>query len=340
MADRLVAGVTTVTVGRGVTGEIVDGGESLVVLVSQPGSEATAEVVENAIAGRGISVVGRVLPDGESAKDLSIVEAVTGWMADVGAKRDTTLIAVGGGALTDAAGFIASVFMRGIEARYVPTTLLGAIDAAIGGKTAVNVGGKNLVGTFAHPSRVVIDIDVLEALPKHLVADGMAEAVKAGFIGDERLVTILERPEPDLMEVVERAIAVKVGVVEQDFTEAGVRAHLNFGHTIGHAVEVLAGWSHGRSVAVGMVAAGEISARLCGFSGADRITAAIEGLGLPTRVDGLDRSEVASLMSMDKKSDSVGLRMVLLEDFTRPLVSHVDTATLDFGLDAIGLGEK
>jgi 3-dehydroquinate synthase len=340
MADRLVAGVTSLTIGRDVVRSVVDGTESMVVLLSQPGAGVTSSDVESAVVDHGIPLVSRVLPDGEAAKALSVVESVTSWMADSGVKRDATLVAVGGGALTDASGFIASVFMRGIEARYVPTTLLGAIDASIGGKTAVNVGGKNLIGTFAHPSRVVIDIDVLERLPTHLIAEGLAEALKAGCIGDERLLEVLEHPDPDLGEVVERSIAVKAAVVEQDFTEQGVRAHLNFGHTVGHAVEVLAGWSHGRSVAVGMVAASVISARVCGFADTDRLVGAVRGLGLPVRVDGLDRGDVHSMMLVDKKGDSVGLRMVLLEGIARPLVSRVDTATLEFGLDAIGIGEK
>lgn len=340
MAERLIAGVTSVTVGRDVARSVVDGTESTVVLLSQPGSGATASVIEAAVIDHGIPLISRALPDGENAKALSVVESVASWMADAGVKRDATVIAVGGGALTDAAGFIASVFMRGIEARYVPTTLLGAIDASIGGKTAVNVGGKNLIGTFAHPSRVVIDVDVLERLPSHLLTEGMAEALKAGCIGDERLLGMLERPDPDLGEVVERSIAVKAAVVEQDFTEQGVRAHLNFGHTVGHAVEVLAGWSHGRSVAVGMVAACEISARVCGFTDSDRVISAVGGLGLPVRVDGLDHTDVHTMMLVDKKGDSAGLKMVLLEALTRPVVSRVDTATLEFGLDAIGIGEK
>ncbi|MCH7585619.1 MAG: 3-dehydroquinate synthase [Acidobacteria bacterium] len=342
MDERIAAEVTSVTIGRGVLEEIADGLETLIVVLAQPGAaQVTARVVSD-LEARTIPVVTRMLPDAEEAKSFKVVEETTAWMGDIGVKRDGIVVAIGGGALTDIAGFIASVYMRGIEARYVPTTLLGAVDAAIGGKTALNVGGKNLVGTFAHPDRVVIDVDLLQQLPDELLAEGMAEALKAGLIGDPGLVDVIERSglHADLEEVVKRAVAVKLAIVEADFREAGSRAHLNFGHTIGHAVEAVAGWSHGRSVAVGMVAASAISRMVCGFDGEERIEAIIAALGLPVACPGLNRADLHRLMRMDKKSDPEGLRMVLLEGLGRPLVSHIDPATLDAGLDAIGIGDE
>ncbi len=342
MGERFAADVTSVTIGRDVLAGVADGTETLVVLLAQPGAAQVTTRVVSDLEARSIPVVTRLLPDGEAAKSFRVVEETTAWMGQVGVRRDGTVVAIGGGALTDVAGFIASVYMRGVEARYVPTTLLGAVDAAIGGKTALNVGGKNLVGTFAQPDRVIIDVDLLDELPPPLLAEGMAEALKAGLIGDSALVDAIERSglDADLEEVVKRAVAVKSTIVAADFREAGSRTHLNFGHTIGHAVEVLAGWSHGRAIAVGMVAASAISRMVCGFDDEDRVGRIIAALGLPLVCPGLRRGDLHQLMLIDKKNDSGGLRMVLLEALGRPQVSHIDPATLDAGLDAIGIGDE
>jgi 3-dehydroquinate synthetase len=237
------------------------------------------------------------------------------------------------------AGFIASIYMRGVECRYVPTTLLGAVDASIGGKTAVNVGGKNLLGTFNHPSRVVIDIDVLERLTSELLSEGMAEAYKTGLIGDVQLAAQIERDglAVDLESVVAGSIAVKSKIVEADFREAGRRAHLNFGHTVGHAIERLTAWRHGPSVAVGMVAAAAISEATLGFGGRAVMVDTIERLGLPVSVIGVTPEEIERLVAFDKKGDSQGLKMVLLEGVGAPTVRYVDSATLALGLQAIGI---
>lgn len=329
--ERIVGGVTRVTVGRGVAPSVIDGLTSGVAVLCQPGSERIA---------RGLTDDVHVLPDGEAAKTLGAVEAAVAALAAEGLHRDGAVVAVGGGALMDAAGFIAAVYLRGVEARYVPTTLLGAVDASIGGKNGINVGGKNLVGTFTHPSLVVVDLDVIAEIPGHLFVEGMAEVIKAGAIADPALLDVIARDgvETDLELLVTRSIDVKADVVDADFTEQNRRAVLNFGHTIGHAVEFLAGWSHGRSVAVGMVAACAASAHATGFTQTDRIVAALERTGLPTRAPDLDHDAVLDLVAKDKKADAGGLRMVLLEDIGRPLVSHVDSATLGAALAAIGIG--
>jgi len=333
--------MTTVLVGRGVLDQVADGSESLVAALVQPGASTIADEVVANLEARGIPVAKRMLPDSEAAKSLAVVEETSMWLAAEGLKRDGVVLGIGGGALTDVAGFIASVYMRGVVARYVPTTLLGALDASIGGKTGINVNGKNLVGTFSHPERVLIDIEVLEQLSTDLLAEGMAEALKAGLVGDPELVDLLEADglSADLTRVVERSIAVKTAIVGVDFKEGGLRANLNFGHTVGHAIETSTGWSHGRSVAVGMVAAGAISRSVCGFDSADRIRSALTSLCLPVVAPELDRGDLHQLMRIDKKGDSRGVRMVLLEEIGRPLVSTVDTATLDSGLEAIGIGD-
>jgi 3-dehydroquinate synthetase len=280
-----------------------------------------------------------VLPDGDAAKSLQVVGRVYEWLNSLGFTREDLIVAIGGGALTDVAGFIAATYLRGVEAVYLPTTLLGAVDAAIGGKTGINVGGKNLAGVFRHPQRVVIDLDILDALPKRLLREGAAEALKAGLIADPAIVSAYEQDglEAPLDDVVPAAIAVKVRTVNTDFRESGLRAVLNYGHTIGHAVEVAAGITHGDAVAIGMVAAGKIAEDVLGFPEAARQLAAIRRLGLPVAAPPLDPGAVIGLLERDKKRDAGGLRMVLLERIGRPVLRHVTPDQVAIGLRAVGI---
>lgn len=334
--ERIVGGVTRVVVGRGNAPSVADDLPGPAAVLCQPGSEGVATAIASAAGG----LVVRVLPDGEESKRLAVVDGVVEWLAGAGIRRDGAVIGVGGGALTDAAGFIASVYLRGVESRFLPTTVLGAVDASIGGKNGINVAGKNLVGTFTHPRLVVVDLDVLDTNPPALRADGLAEAIKAGAIADPVLLDHIAAGgvNADLGPVVERSIAVKAGVVDGDFTEQHRRAILNFGHTVGHAIEYLSGWSHGRSVAVGLVAACAASERVTGFTETARIVGAVEAVGLPTRAPDLDPQDVLDLMGKDKKVDAGGVRMVLLEAIGAPVVSHVDSATLGVALAAVGIG--
>ncbi len=179
------------------------------------------------------------LPDREEAKTLEVAASVYEGLARFGLSRHDTIVGVGGGTVTDLAGYVAGTWLRGVEVVHVPTTLLAAVDASIGGKTGVNVGGKNLVGVFWHPTRVVIDVDQLARLPSFLIREGMSEAYKAGLIGDAALAGVISEhgmPAP-LAEVVERAVRVKAAIVDADVREQDVRAYLNFGHTVGHAIE-------------------------------------------------------------------------------------------------------
>ncbi|MCP3998494.1 MAG: 3-dehydroquinate synthase, partial [bacterium] len=246
-----------------------------------------------------------------------------------------------GGAATDMAGFAAATYLRGVEVTYLATTLLGAVDAAIGGKTGVNVGGKNLVGVFRHPARVIVDLDVLRGLPESLLREGAAETVKAGFISDPSI--LLEYEESGLGAsldlVVPAAIKVKVDTVKADFTEQGLRAILNYGHTIGHAIEIAGRISHGDAVAIGMVAAGTISQEMLGFAHAGRQTEILARIGLPTISPPVDLENVMLLMNRDKKRDRGGIRMVLLEDFGKPVVRHVGDDLIAHGLATIGVNQ-
>lgn len=281
----------------------------------------------------------RVLPDREAAKTLAVAEETYLWLNSLGMTRDDTLVAVGGGALTDVGGFIGGTYLRGIETVLVPTTLLGAVDAAVGGKAAVNVGGKNLAGIFRHPARIIIDTTILEVLPRDLLIEGTAEAVKAGFIADLDLLATYERDGLDapINEVVSRAVKVKAEVVSSDFEEHGRRAILNYGHTVGHAIEHVAGLPHGHSVAIGMVAAGAASQHVTGFAGMERQRDLIARLELPVVAPDVAKEDIVAALQLDKKRDATGLRMVLLEDFGRPLVTTVEATTVHAALSAVGI---
>jgi 3-dehydroquinate synthetase len=339
MGEFVIAEATSVWIGPGAGADTVLAGASprRVALLAQPGVPV---VIARGLAAQMPDAVVVEIPDGESAKTLGVVEGVCRRLAAAGVERGDLLIGVGGGAATDLVGFVAAVYLRGIRVHYVATTLVGAVDAAIGGKTAVNIEAKNQVGVFRHPSRVVIDTAVLEALPPPLRRAGLAEALKAGLVGDPGLVELLERCGGDapLAEVVERAIRVKAGIVARDFEEAGERAHLNYGHTIGHAIEVAAGISHGDAVAVGMVAAGRVSTLVTGFRDEDRQRAVIAALGLPVTAAGVEASRVRALIARDKKRSSGGLRMVVLAEVGRPQVVAVDDATVTAALAAVGIG--
>ena len=311
-----------------------------VAIMTQPGPP---ERIARALAGRlaeSFQVAVLTLADRDDAKQLDQVDRAYHWLHEFGLGRSDAIVAVGGGAATDAAGFVAATYLRGVESVYVSTTVLGAVDASLGGKTGINHGGKNLVGAFWHPARVVIDLDVLDAAPDTVRREGFAEAVKTGFIADPVIVDLCERHglAAPLDEIVPRSVAVKAGVVSDDFREADRRAFLNYGHTIGHAIEVVAGISHGDAVGTGMVAAAAVSERLMDFAHRRRHDEVIAGLGLPTMSPTDDRPAVEALISRDKKRDASGTRMVLLEDLGRPRLVPVSADDTRFGLGAIGIG--
>jgi len=340
VARLTVAGTTEVIIGTGLPASILPARDDRlrVAILTQPGPRDLAVEVSRRLERNSLKCEVIGLPDREHAKTLGVAASVYEALARFGLARHDTIVGVGGGTVTDLAGYVAGTWLRGVEVVHFATTLLGAVDASIGGKTGVNVGGKNLVGVFWHPTRVIIDVDQLRRLPGYLIREGMAEAYKAALIGDARLVSLIgsEGMQAPLDEVVERAIRVKAAIVDTDVTEQGVRAHLNFGHTIGHAVEYASALSHGESVGLGMLAAAAISEKLVGFSGTRKIEETVGALGLPTRVEGLELARVLDLLAMDKKRDASGLRMVLLEDVEKPVLAHVDESDVEIGLSAIG----
>jgi len=341
VAVLTVAGATQMVVGRGLPDEIlpIRAGRQRVAVMTQPGATQIALDVAQRLRDGGLQVEVIGLPDRDEAKTLAVAESVYEALARFGFGRHDTVVGVGGGSVSDLAGFVAGTWLRGVEVVHVPTTVLAAVDASIGGKTGVNLAGKNLVGLFWHPTRVIVDVETLEQLPGSLRREGLAEALKAGMVGDTELFELLAREGEDapLEEVVTRAAAVKAKVVGEDERDSGVRAILNFGHTIGHAIEFASPLSHGECVAVGMVAAGRISERRLRFPGFERMVGAIARLGLPVEVDGLDRARVEDLLRHDKKRDSEGQRMILLRAFGDPVLEHIDEHDLDAGLGAVGL---
>jgi 3-dehydroquinate synthase len=331
-----------IVVGRALMSDVVAAYASTknVVVLCQPSTEDLASRYSTAFEAAGVHVVGTTLPDGEAAKSLRVVEDVYRLLNGGRITRGDAVIAIGGGALTDVAGFIAATYVRGIAAAYVPTTLLGAVDAAIGGKTAVNVDGKNLAGVFKHPENVFVDIDTIDQLPRRQQVIGAAEALKTGFIADMAIVDAYENDSesPDLEDIVNRSIAVKVAVVNDDFTEQGHRAILNYGHTVGHAIETATGMSHGEAVSIGMVAAGAASRAELGFDGMERQRSVLAEVGLPVAVaDTVRADQVRALMALDKKRDHDGIRMVLLQAFGAPVVVPAGDATVAAAFEGVGL---
>jgi 3-dehydroquinate synthase len=313
------------------------GREQAVIVTQAPVAAIAREVADELDA-----EVGAVhlidVPDRDAAKTWEVVASLYDQLAARSLGRHDTVVGVGGGAVADVAGFVAATWLRGIESVLVPTTLLAAVDAAIGGKTGINHAGKNLVGAFWHPRRVIVDLDVLEGLPVALRREGSAEILKAGYVGDPAIVAAYQRDGIDtrLDEVVPRAIAVKVGVVSEDFRESGRRAILNFGHTIGHAVETVTGLAHGHAVSVGMVAAAEVSRVRYGFD-ATSLTHTLFSLGLPVASAGTSKRAVLDLVARDKKRTAGAVRMVLLREIADPVVETVTEAELDAALEAVGI---
>lgn len=286
-----------------------------------------------------------VLPAGEAAKILDNFTRVIEALAQMGATRDACVYALGGGVIGDMAGFAAACWMRGIDCVQLPTSLLAMVDSSVGGKTAIDIPqGKNLVGAFHPPRAVVIDTATLRTLPPRELRAGLAEVVKYGAIVDAGFVDWLETHADGLLAMdtttlsaaIARSCTHKAAITERDPLERGERALLNFGHTFAHAIEAEqgygAGLNHGEAVAVGMVLAARLSARL-GMATPDdatRLTALLERLGLPVRIPaGLDADALLARMRLDKKTAADGLRFILWDGIGRArIVAGVDESVV------------
>jgi 3-dehydroquinate synthase len=272
---------------------------------------------------------------GEAAKEIGTVLAVTEKLTLLGADRSTALIALGGGVIGDLTGFVASIYMRGIPVIQIPTTLLAQVDSSIGGKTGVDTAaGKNLLGAFHQPKGVFIDSAFLQTLPDAQLRSGLAEVIKYGAIEAPEILDDIEaasasgglREVAFLERIIVTACRIKKDIVELDERDQGLRRILNFGHTVGHAVEAASGYtlSHGESVAIGMVAAAILSERLRYLSAKDRqrIESAIRAVGLPDRIPGgLNLEEIRSRIARDKKKEGEVVHFVLLKELGIPFVN-------------------
>jgi 3-dehydroquinate synthase len=308
-----------------------------------------AEPLQIELRGRGMEAVLFSFPAGEKTKSVETVLDLCRRLVASGFDRRSVLVAVGGGVVGDITGFAAAIYLRGIRFIQVPTTLVAQVDSAIGGKTGVDLtSGKNLIGSFHQPLLVVIDPDVLATLPREAMREGFAEVIKVALVADPILLKLVEDHGADLLDplhrklekVILRACQAKCRVVSQDEQEAGLRRILNFGHTVGHALEAASGYtlSHGRAVAVGMGAAIRCSERWAGLETgeATRALAAIERLGLSTRIPAeVELEAVLASLERDKKIEGEVCHFVLLGKIGTPVVKAVPTRELRKALEEI-----
>jgi 3-dehydroquinate synthase len=345
-APTLPAGTTEIRVG-GADGYVVAVGNGLlasvpvllgprvakVLIVHAPTLGARAEDLRRILVDAGLEALIAEVPDAEGAKRVEVAAFCWQIMGQSDFTRTDAVIGLGGGSTTDLAGFVAATWLRGVPYLAVPTSVLGMVDASVGGKTGINTNeGKNLVGAFWAPRAVVVDLDLAQTLPRNEVLTGFAEIVKAGFIAVPEILDLVEADvdrvtdptSPEFRRVVELAIDLKARVVSEDFTEQGRREVLNYGHTLGHAIEHAERyqWRHGAAVSVGMVFAAEL-ARLTGHlddATVDRHRSILDSLSLPTSYPlGRWQSLLAS-MRRDKKARAGMLRFIILDGVGKPVV--------------------
>ncbi len=328
-----------VVVGRRLLGRLpglLGDGVRRVAVLHPEALKASGAALRTDLAAQGLEAHCLPVPNGEGAKTAEVAAFCWAALGRTGFTRSDAVVGLGGGATTDLAGFVAATWLRGVRVVHLPTTLLGMVDAAVGGKTGINTAeGKNLVGAFHEPAGVLCDLAVLETLPRGDLVSGLAEVVKCGFIADPGILDLIEA-DPDaareptsalLRELVERAVRVQAAVVSADLRETGVGHHpgrevLNYGHTFGHAVERVERYAfrHGAAVAIGMMFVAEL-ARLAGRLDdptADRHRRVLELLGLPTSYRGGSWPQLLEGMAVDKKTRGDQLRFVVLDGLARP----------------------
>jgi 3-dehydroquinate synthase len=319
-------------------------GAAQVALLHPPTLRERALAVAATVRAAGPAVLPLEVPDGEAAKTLAVAGQCWDALAAAGFTRSDAVVGLGGGATTDLAGWVAAAWLRGVRVVHLPTTLLGMVDAAVGGKTGIDLGaGKNLVGAFHPPAGVLCDLGALATLPPADYRAGLAEVVKCGFIADPAILDLLERDGVGVPagELVERAVRVKAGVVTRDLRESGEREHLNYGHTLAHAIEKRERYRvrHGDAVAVGLVfaaALGEAAGRLDPPTAA-RHRALLGALGLPVTYDREGWPELHEAMRVDKKARGAVLRFVVLDGLARPgILPDPDPELLARAWSAVG----
>ena len=323
-----------IIVGRGILSQLgiqvknLRLGQDAVIVTHAKLKKLYGAVVEKSLEEAGLRVKFCLVPEGEESKSFESAFKLLNEIARCDGMKKIFVVALGGGVVGDLAGFVAAVYKRGVAYIQVPTSFLAQIDSAIGGKVAVDLPvGKNLVGAFYQPKLVFSDVDVLKTLPQREIRNGLAEAVKYGIIMDPRLFDFIEKKLETLLRsdiesltrVVERSSQIKTDVVLADEKETkGIRAILNFGHTLGHAIEAAGGYrnyKHGEAIALGMRAACEISSRLKMVSLKDviRINKVLSDVGLPKKIKGIKLNQILEFMRHDKKFLAGKNRFVLVE---------------------------
>jgi 3-dehydroquinate synthase len=335
-----------VVVGRGLLGSLPEllGQRVRRVLVIHPRAlRLTGDTVRDELAAAGFTSLTAEIPDAEEGKHIQVAAFCWQVLGQNDFTRSDAVVAVGGGAVTDLAGFVAATWLRGVKVIHMPTSLLGMVDASVGGKTGINTAeGKNLVGAFHPPAGVLVDLDTLDTLPRNELISGMAEVVKCGFIADPAILDLVEK-DPEavldpqsavLRELIERAIAVKAKVVSEDLKESGLREILNYGHTLGHAIELVErySWRHGAAISVGMMFAAELARSVGRLSDedADRHRSILETLGLPVTYRKDRWQGLLDGMRRDKKSRGDLLRFVVLDGVAKPGILDVPDTSLLF----------
>lgn len=337
--------MTRATIGRGLLNEIsgaLSGVKKVLIVAPEPLS-TTAEGLKEELSRSGFEAFIATVPAAEDAKRIEVAAFCWGIMGQADFQRNDAVIGLGGGSTTDLSGFVASTWLRGIRSVLIPTTLLGMVDAAVGGKTGINTSeGKNLVGTFYQPHKIFIDLDTLHTLPKNEIVAGMAEVIKYGFIEDPEILTMIES-EPQVatdpsssvfQELIERSVSIKERVTEADFRESGQREFLNYGHTLGHAIEHAERykWRHGAAISIGMVFAAELallSGRLSEKE-VERHRQIFSLLGLPISYSASKWDQLLGTMKKDKKGRAGMLRFVVLDGIGKPGILEAPTDELLF----------
>ena len=277
-----------------------------------------------------------VLKPGEAYKTQATVDSIISKLLEFEADRSWTLVGVGGGVVTDITGYAAGVYMRGIRCGFIPTTILAMVDASIGGKNGIDVGVyKNMVGLIRQPAFLLYDTDLLASLPEAEWINGMAEVIKHACIKDAAMFKTLEasdlkelRKDKDLLKkLIRRNALLKSKVVEADEFEKGERKLLNFGHTLGHAIENMYELSHGQAVSIGMTVACHLSERLTGFKHTDRVTKVLEQYGLPTYAT-FDVEKAWEILKMDKKRTTQAMNYILLEKIGQAVIQPIPLTEL------------
>jgi 3-dehydroquinate synthase len=341
-------GTYDVVIGEGLLdrcGEVIAGSTSAaraVIITDATVARLYGDVVDRSLRRSGSATDRIVITPGEQAKSWGQAGEVLGKMADIGLDRNDVVVALGGGVVGDLAGFCAATYMRGIDYVQVPTTLLAQVDSSVGGKTAVDLSaGKNLAGAFKQPRLVVADTGALESLPPNEWRSGLAEVAKSAMLGGEEFLEWMERSATSLVEMeamsvaeaVRRCVSYKAGVVQADVHESGMRESLNYGHTLGHAIEKVAGFGafpHGLAVADGMRFAARLAEKVVEAAPglAARQDRMLDSLGLPRLSEVYDVGEIRAAMASDKKARDGRPRFVLLVAPGEFVVTHVDEDTL------------